>query len=198
MKNKVLTKASDLFLKYGFKSVTMDDIAKELGMSKKTIYSHYATKNKLVQDVAHYVLDQINKGISCICSTSKNPIEELFEIKSMVNSVLKNNKVSPQYQLEKYYPKIFKSLKQKQFESVIGCITNNLKTGIEQGFYRKNLHINFITRIYYNGSSGIQDEELFPKTDFEVSFLLDNFMEYHIRAIATEKGIKTLNKILNK
>jgi len=198
MKEKILQKASDLFLNLGFKSVTMDDIASEMGISKKTIYSHFSTKLKLVQASTFYVFDKINSGICEICSGELNPIEEIFTIKSLIMGQLKDEKSSPHYQLQKYYPRIFKSLKDKQFESVNDCVKHNLERGIDQGIYRKGIDLDIITRFYLNGNAGLLNYELFPINRFNTSQLKDTFLEYHIRAISTDKGLKILLNILKK
>jgi len=196
MKEKILKKAIDLFLNFGFKSVTMDDIAKELAISKKTIYSHFSTKLKLVKSATFYAFENIHSGICAICSLDENPIEEIYLIKSLVNEQLKGEKNSPQYQLQKYYPKIFKTLKQKQFESISECITDNLKRGIDQGFYRKDIDTILITKLYFNGVMGIKNVELFPTNEFSRTYLMNSYLEYHIRAIATINGINILNEII--
>ncbi len=198
MKDKILQKAADMFLNLGFKSVTMDDIAREMGISKKTIYAHFPTKLKLVQAATFYVIDNINETISTICSRNYDPIEEIFTIKSMVHDQLKNEKSSPAYQLQKYYPKIFKQVKDKQFESVNVCIVENLKRGIEDGYYRSDINIDLITRFYYSGNMSLTNYELFPIEVYDISMLKDAFLEYHVRAVATEKGLKTLKNILKR
>lgn len=197
MKEKILNKALDLFLTFGFKSVTMDDIAKELAISKKTIYSHFSTKLKLVTATTFYAFDQINSGIGTICTLNKNPIEEIYLVRSLLMKQLKGEKSSPQYQLQKYYPKIFETLKQKQFESINQCISCNLKNGIDQGLYRKEIDIEFITRLYFNGVMGLKNVELFPLNKFSNPYLMNSYLEYHLRAITTEKGLKILNEIKN-
>lgn len=198
MKDKILQKAADMFLNLGFKSVTMDDIAGEMGISKKTIYAHFPTKLKLVQAATFYVIDNINETIGTICSQNYDPIEEIFTIKSMVHDQLKNEKSSPAYQLQKYYPKIFKQVKDKQFESVNVCIVENLKRGIEDGYYRSDINIDLITRFYYSGNMSLTNYELFPIEVYDISMLKDAFLEYHVRAVATEKGLKTLKNILKQ
>jgi len=102
MKQKIIVKSSELFLTLGFKSVTMDDIATALGISKKTIYVHFANKTKLVESVTFSLFENICNGIDSICDNSKNPIEELYHIKMFVMKYLKGEKSSPQYQLKKY------------------------------------------------------------------------------------------------
>lgn len=196
MKEKILNTAADMFLNYGFKSVTMDDIANEIGVSKKTIYQHFATKTKLVQAATMYMFEFISRGIDCICALNKNPIDEIFEIKKFTMAHLKDEKSSPQYQLKKYYPKIFESLKQNQFHIMQDCVTNNLKRGVAEGLYRESIHIEFISRLYFNAMMSLKDPEIFPTNAFPMRQLMDSYLEYHIRGISTEKGITKLDGIL--
>jgi hypothetical protein len=116
----------------------------------------------------------------------------------VINNHLKNEKSSPYYQLQKYYPKIFKQLNDKQFESVNQCVVENLQRGIEQGYYRKGLKLDLITRFYFSGNMSLTNKELFPLNTYDMTALKDAFLDYHIRAIATEKGLNTLLNLLEK
>ncbi len=197
MREKIIEKAADLFLHYGFKSITMDDIAHEMGISKKTIYVHFENKTALVKNVTFYLFDLISYGINCICDLKKNPIEELYEIKSFVMQHLKDEKSSPQYQLQKYYPKIYVSLKQKQFEVMSDCVRDNIQRGIDLGLFRADLDIEFTIKLYFNGMMGLKNPDLFSPKQYAMNYLMENYLEYHVRAIATKKGIESLNTILN-
>ena len=196
MREKILKKAIDLFINFGFKSVTMDDIASEMHISKKTIYSHFNNKTKLVEAATFCVFETISNEINCICEMQKNPIEELYEIKKSVMLHLKNEKTSPHYQLCKYYPEINESLKKKQFELMQACVVKNFERGIEMGLYRTNLNEEFVSRIYFLGITGIKDENLFPTNVFTKTKIMDNFLEYHLRGIITKEGLYTLNTII--
>ncbi len=196
MKEKIIIKSTEMFLSLGFKSVTMDDIASEMGISKKTIYVHFPNKTKLVESVTMHMFNNIACGVEGVCTLNKNPIEEIYDIKNLIRDHLKGEKTSPQHQLQKYYPKIFGSLKEKQFKIMNECVTDNLTRGIELGIYRSNLNIEFIARIYFNNMVGLKDQKLFPLKHFSMNELLENFLEYHIRGICTEKGNKILNKII--
>ena len=198
MKEKILHTANDLFLTYGFKSVTMDEIAQHIGISKKTIYTFYKTKNELVEACVFMVFDQISTGIDAICALKKNPIEEFFDIKEFVTDNLKGEKTSPQYQLKKYYPNLFYTLKNKQFEVMEDCVKENLERGIKSGYFRKDVDIDFISRIYFSGVISVKDIELFPQGKKDMEALMTNYLDYHIRAIATSKGIKKLETLLRK
>lgn len=197
MREKIINKAEELFLTLGFKSVTMDDIANEMGISKKTIYTHFKNKTALVRAVISSLFENITCGIDHIRELDKDPIEELYEIKKLVMQQLKNEKTSPQYQLQKYYPEIHDTLKEKHFEKMHECTVQNLKKGVAQGLYRDNLDIEFISRVYFIGAMGVKDEAVFPPEKFTKAQLFENYLEYHLRGIITKEGLKTLNKYIN-
>lgn len=197
MKDKILHKATELFLNLGFKSVTMDDLAQQMGISKKTIYSHFQNKTQLVEECTMDLFWCISDGIDEIVALGKNPIEELYEIKRFAMEHLKGEKSSPQYQLQKYYPKLHESLKKKQFDVMRTCVLDNIKRGMEMNIYRENLDIEFVSRIYFSGAISIKDQGLFPMIMFSHAQLEDYFLEYHLRGIVTPKGRKILNEIIN-
>ncbi|MBL4664079.1 MAG: TetR/AcrR family transcriptional regulator [Flavobacteriaceae bacterium] len=196
MKEKIIQKATELFINLGFKSVTMDDIANEMGISKKTIYAHFNNKTDLVRETALTLFHYITSGIDCICEMHKNPIEELYEIKKFVMLQLKNEKSSPQYQLQKYYPEVHATFKIKHFEKMCDCTMTNLKRGVEQGLYRDNIDVDLISRIYFVGIHGIKDDSLFPIDKFPKVQLFEDYLEYHLRGIVTKTGLKILKKFI--
>ena len=196
MRDKIIQKSTEMYLTLGFKSVTMDDIANELGISKKTIYVHFANKTKLVEAVTFEVFETVCDGIDGICNTSLNPIQELYDIKIFVSQYLKNEKKSPQYQLKKYYPQIYQRLHMKQFEKMHESVKESLQKGIQLELFRPTINIDFISRMYFNGMIGIKDEQYFPKTLYATEYLMESYLEYHLRAIVTEKGLLVLNTFI--
>jgi AcrR family transcriptional regulator len=196
MRDKIIHKSTELFLTLGFKSVTMDDIANELGISKKTIYVHFSNKTKLVEAVTFHLFDTICDGIDDICDNAPNPIEELYSIKMFVMQHLKNEKTSPQYQLKKYYPQIHDQLKFKQFEKMHNSVQESLQQGVATGVFRDNIDVNFISRMYFTGMTGIKDNMFFPPEEFQMEYLMESYLEYHLRAIVTEKGFTILNQFI--
>lgn len=198
MKGKILQKATELFLYHGFKSVTMDDIALEMGISKKTVYTHFNTKTKLVQGVTDHLFETISSGIDEIIAQHKDPIEEMYEIKKFVMGNLKGEKASPIFQLQKYYPEIFQSIKKRQLAKMRECTVENLQRGIKKGVYRKNLNLGFVSRIYFLGMNGIKDLNIFPPNEFSQKEIHEEFLNYHLRGIVTPKGLEKLNEIIFK
>jgi AcrR family transcriptional regulator len=198
MKEKIIIKSKDLFLTLGFKNVTMDDIASALGISKKTIYTNFSNKTELVSAVTFSVLEHIYIGIEQINKTAINPIEELYDIKMFLMNYLKNERISAQYQLKKYYPKIYDQLQVKKFQKMHSSVENSLKKGVELRLFRPEIDTAFISRVYFVGMSGIRDASVFSESMFDKNYLMESYLEYHLRAIVTENGLKLLNNYVKK
>ena len=196
MKNKIISKCEELFLELGFKNVTMDDIAYAMGISKKTIYIHFSNKTELIENVVFSVLEFFHKNIEQINKEAVNPIEELYDIKMFVMNYLKNERGSTQFQLKKYYPKIFEQLEVKKFEKMHSSVEKGLKKGIKLNLFRDNIDVGFISRVYFMGMTGIRNTDVFSEEDFSKNYLMESYLEYHLRAIVTAKGLKILNKYI--
>ncbi len=196
MKTKIIETATSLFLNLGFKSVTMDDIADKMAISKKTIYAHFENKTELIEASSLFIFEKISTIIKAIEATKVNPIEETFKIKEVISHYLKGEKTSPEYQLKKYYPKIYAKLDLRKKEIINTCFKDSVARGINDGYFRTDLNINFISKFYYLCITGIKQDELFINDNLNDA--MQAYLEYHIRAIATEKGLHTLNNILSK
>jgi AcrR family transcriptional regulator len=192
MKETIINKATNLFLTLGFKSVTMDDIANDLGMSKKTIYTYFDNKTSLVEAGTSHLFKKITDGIKDIKIKSLDPITELHDIKIFLMNSLKGEKTSPYHQLQKYYPSIHKELKIKKFDFVLESTKKSLQKGITQGLFRKKINLELISRLYFNGIMGIRNPEIFPIELFNPVVLMESYSEYHLRAIVTKKGLEKL------
>jgi DNA-binding XRE family transcriptional regulator len=195
-KELILKESLELFLVLGFKSVTMDEIASKVGMSKKTLYTHFKNKTELVQESSlnfcHYICNAVDK-ISL--EESRNPIEEMYEVKSYVMRELKGDNSSPTYQLQKYYPEVYKMVNRLMYEHMDACIYRNVERGIKLGLYRNNINKTFVARMYFTGIQGIKDLSVFPQDQFPQESLYDQYLDYHLRGIVTPDGRKILNEL---
>lgn len=194
VEREILEAASDLFLTIGFKSVTMDDLASEMGMSKKTIYTYFKTKTELVKASTEHLFFRINAGIEEIRTKNLNPIVELFTINKFVFKHLKNESSSPEFQLLKYYPKIHASLNEKKFTAIHECIVRGIERGKELGIFRIEIDPEIISRFYFFSITEIKNKDLFPEKDFITYEVIQAYLDYHIRGISTNKGIEILEK----
>ena len=194
MKEKIIAKATDMFLKLGFKSVTMDDIACEMCISKKTIYKFFCNKELLIEEGTAKIQTEIRNKIDEIQSKNYNAIEENFVIKKMFSEMFKSAETSPIYQLKKHYPAIHQGLKQGQVEICGQMFRNNIISGIQQGLYREDINVEVYVKFYYELIFSINENTQFER---EIEILELHALEYHIRAMATEKGLVELQKYLS-
>ncbi|MBT8316732.1 MAG: TetR/AcrR family transcriptional regulator [Lutibacter sp.] len=198
MKRTILQKASEIFLKLGFKSVTMDDIANELAISKKTIYKYFKNKEDLVDITTSYLHEEMHKSVLCICDKGYNAIEENFEIKKMFKDLLKNSDDSPMFQLKKYYPKTYSKVMTKEFTMFKDCILNNIEKGIKEGLYRKDIDKELTTKFYFSLATSVHDANFYTYNKNTLNKLETSVLEYHTRAMATSKGLQILEEQLQK
>lgn len=199
MREKIIDKAGNMFLKYGFKSVTMDDIASEMGISKKTIYKYFDNKDHLVDETVSYVHETIDEVIENITSQNLNAIEENFAIKNVFKNMFKNAKSSPMFQLKKYYPETFAKLMDNQVCTFSDCLTKNLEKGVQEKLYRENIDKDLIMKFYFILVFGVHESPFFQ--DLSLPELIKTeikILEYHTRAIATLYGHSVLEQELNK
>ncbi|WP_310557346.1 TetR/AcrR family transcriptional regulator [Flavobacterium sp.] len=195
MKDKIIHKATELFFKLGFKSVTMDDIACEMCISKKTIYKFFANKEILIEEGNKVFHEKIQNGIYDIMAKSDNAIQENFLIRKMFVEMFKIADTSPLYQLKKHYPEIHQKVVNQEIQVCSECFRQNIIKGIEQGYYRKDIDVESYIKFYYTLLFSINENTV---SEIETQKLEYKALEYHTRAMATQKGIIELEtQLLN-
>ncbi len=193
MREKIVIKAKEMFLKLGFKSITMDDIAFEMGISKKTIYKYFSNKELLIEESTQMVHEEVRETIESTVANNHNAIEENFEIRRMFKEMFKYSETSPVYQLKKHYPEVYQRVVGYQIEICQGCFRDNILKGISEGLYRDTIDVENYVKFYYTLIFSISENTALEK---EVSNLEQIALEYHIRAMSTSSGIKELEKQL--
>ena len=193
MKDKIINKAKEMFLRLGFKSITMDDIACEMCISKKTIYKYFSNKDVLIEESIQMVHKEVHETIKQIVSKNFNAIEENFEIKRMFKEMFKSAESSPIYQLKKHYPEVYAKALSSQIEVCETCFRDNILKGINEGLYRENLDVDNYVKFYYTLIFNINENTMLEKEAHELEV---KALEYHIRAMATLAGIIELEKHL--
>ena len=193
MREKIMSKASDLFMKLGFKSVTMDVIAGEMAISKKTIYKFFSNKEILIEEITGLIHSEIHEIINQIVAQDYNAIEENYQIRKMFKEMFKSADTSPVYQLKKHYPSIFEKVMAKEMNECNTLFKNNIEKGIAQGLYRKEIPVETFVKFYYNLIFSIKEQTVSEKEGQNLELQI---LEYHTRAIATLEGIAELEKQL--
>lgn len=187
IKEQIVLQATDMFIRIGFKSVTLDDVASKLAISKKTIYKHFANKEDLIEECVDFVHYQIKDNINIIFDLKRNAIEENFLIRDMFNQLFKTDGDSPAYQLKKHYPRIYSNVRNREAIQCQNMFVENIKRGILQGYYKSDIDPEMIANLYYLLIISIN--ETYPN-EKEVEKIELEAMKYHIASIATEEGKK--------
>jgi AcrR family transcriptional regulator len=193
-KKEIVVRAFGMFMKYGIRSVTMDDLARELRASKKTLYKHFSDKDELVAACMDYHNEHEKMAIEkAICQPNQNAIDENFELSKVIIQQLQQIHPSVLYDLEKYYPEALQEFESYKQTQVAEWVTNNMKKGIEEGLYRDDLNIPILTALYLKRMNDFFSMDAFPEgTTMETVYR--EIFRYHIRGLASEKGIAYLKE----
>ena len=191
---KILNNSQELFFRYGVKSVTMDDIARHLGISKKTLYQHFDNKKDLISQSILNHFDCEEKLIVEMKDQVKNAIEEMLIIANYVNEQLKRMNPVVIYDLKKYYKENWKTIHDKQMKLIYTITKENLEQGIEEGVYRKDINTDVIAKFYMGRTDMILDDVLFPTSAYNHSELHRELTYYHLYAIVSNDGFELLKK----
>lgn len=194
MQERIRQKADELFRRYGIRSVTMDEIAAQLGISKKTIYQFYADKDQLVEAVAQ---DEIRHSQECCQrdqSASANAIEEIFRVMEFVETTFRNMNPSMLYDLEKYHPSGYKKFLEHKNRFLYDMVRTNLERGIREELYRPEIKVEIITRFRLESMMLALNTDLFPPSKFNQVELQREIMEHFLYGVATLKGYKLILK----
>lgn len=194
---QIILGASVVFMKYGVKSVNMDDVARNLGISKKTLYKYVKDKNDLVGKAleAHHMHEMA--AMEEIFSKGLNAIDEMFEMSSFISSMLNTLHPSIHFDLEKYHPIVWKDMKCARDQAVFNFVFQNLEKGKAEGLYRENLNSDVITEIYISKIDVLFDGQVFPPERISFSEVYKEFFRYHIRGIASRAGREYLSQKMN-
>ena len=198
IQENIFIKTGELYRKYGVKSVTMDDVARELGLSKKTLYSHVKDKKDLIEKILDFEFKTNTKSFSKILEQEVNAIEELFAVHSFMKTQLKFYSPAFDYDLKKYYPDIFLSLVQRKREAMYSSVLDNINRGKKEGLYRKELKGELISKLYVVRMENTHEDKLLSLDDFISPEVFHEYFIYHIRGIANKKGIEFLEKNMDK
>ena len=192
IKNKIVESAEGLFLKYGIKSVTMDDIAKDLAISKKTIYQFFKDKTEVVNSVARNHLEKERQEIEEIHAKAENIIEELI----MMTRCMRDNhmRINPAVflDLKKYYKSAWQIYLKYKNSVFYQSIVKSLERGIREGYFRKNIDIEILATIRLELIQLSFNDEIFPRDKFNFIEVQNQISDHFINGILTTKGKELL------
>lgn len=196
VKERILVASKQLFHKYGIRSVKMDDVAKELTMSKKTLYQYFKDKDELVDETTLAHIERERKEFEEISQNSDNAIEELFEVSKCLRVTM--NEINPTllYDLKRYYPNSWKHWLDFKEDFVFVSIVENMKKGIKAGYFRENIDPQVMAILRVLEVEMLFDVDTFPSADFDYRHVQLQLFHHFVFGIATEKGRKLYQQYL--
>jgi len=196
--SNIVAKVKQLYHKYGIKSVTMDDVARELNVSKKTLYQCVADKEDLVRKVIELEFLQAETEIGKILEKETNAIEISYKISEIMRKKINEYPSTAEYDLRKYYPEIYKEYMENRRDRMINSFISNMKLGISQGYFRHDLNPEVIARIQAFRIEARNEDVFGDLPHFSTDEILKEIFIYHLRGICSNNGLEYLeNNILN-
>ncbi|MEI6883604.1 MAG: TetR/AcrR family transcriptional regulator [Bacteroidota bacterium] len=194
----ILSHVSKLYHRYGIKSVTMDDVAHHLCISKKTLYEYFQDKKDLVTKV----LDAEHSG-NCmvfeeIMKRKLNAIEELFEMYKSIKKMIQDYNQSMDYDIRKYYPDLYTRVREARRSAMVGNSLINMKKGKKEGLYRKDLNEDILARLHMFRIENLADNELFSTDELNSFEVFHELFVYHLQGIMSSKGRDFFEKNFGK
>ncbi len=193
-KTNIIAKATKVFMRYGIKAVSMDDIAREIGVSKKTLYLIAKDKSDLLKSIFQNQMECDKAEHAQIVETAKDAIEELFIINKSLKKQFEEMHPSIMFDLQKFYPEVWALFNKFKFEYIYVQIINNINRGKQEGFYDIEINAEVYAKLFIGRFDILFDSNLFPSEQFDISLVHKHIINYHIRAMALPKGFKLLLK----
>ncbi len=196
-RSEIIERACTVFMRYGIKTITMDDLSRELAISKKTIYRYFEDKNDLVKSIIGFKIE-MDKAICERCKREEgNAIETLINISKFAAEHISNINPTVFYDLKKYHPEAWRLMEQHKYHFILDNIRENILRGMKEGLYRDNINAEVVARMYVVSTDIIMSGEIFPWPEFKVDTVFMEMLRFHIRGLASDKGLNYLKETFN-
>ena len=194
VKDRIKQKADELFRRYGIRSITMDEIANQLGISKKTIYQSFVDKDELVDEVITDLLVYNKERCNRDRFKASSAIQEIFLAMEMMDEMFENMNPTILYDLERNHPQTFKKFQHHKHSFLYMVIKENIERGKKEELYRADINTDIVTKIRLETMMLPFNQEIFPKNKFNLVDLEQQMIEYFLFGIASPKGYKLILK----
>lgn len=188
----------NLFMRYGVRSVTMDDISRELGISKKTLYKYISNKEELIKMTVQSFVEMEKSIITEVVNEYPDALEQMLKLELKIESTLGNLKPTVLYDLQKYYRKSWLIIKDDYLKYIEATIKRNLKKGIAQGCYRDNINVDLLSKLYVSSSYAMIDDKHLFFEKYSKDKLFREFFYHHLYGVVSQTGRKKLDKKMAK
>lgn len=198
MEEKILKEIGEMFMTYGVRSVSMDDIARHLGISKKTLYLQFKDKNELVEKVTEFVIEERRFEYDEVTKKATNAIEELFLMSKCLRTHVAALNPSLVFDLQKFHNSAWNMFLEFEHVTVYESIIDNLERGKAEGFFRADIHIKILSKLRVEQVHMSFDPHVFPKDEFDFTEVHMQMFDHFVYGLLTKKGLKLYEKYKQK
>jgi TetR/AcrR family transcriptional regulator, cholesterol catabolism regulator len=191
---KILTAAIGLFRQYGFKTITMDDIARRSGISKKTLYQHFANKQEVISETVGWYKNQLLEQCEQVVKDASNAIEAMVRLTDLLDQTMRQTNPVSLMELQRYYPDGFQRFRETILNQDVAMIRNNIQQGIEEGLYRPEVDADLMARFHIETSLSMCQSPILMGERYDLQHVHYELAEHFMYGIMTAKGIKLYTK----
>ena len=196
LKEELLANISDLFLTYGLRSTSMDDICTHLKISKKTLYQIFENKDHVVEQVMFYRLEKIRKETNEESISKKNPVRFLYSIKKHIIEDLNSRLPANYFDVKKYHPEVDKRIREAERKFIYSILSSVLGQGVEQGFFRKEADMEVQMYLFEKQMSFLKEQEMLNEIEYPKIVLVSTIVDNFILSISTVEGVAVFDEII--
>jgi len=194
MKDRIQIKAHEFFLQYGIRSVSMDDIAAQLGISKKTLYQYYTDKDELVDAVLQYEIEHGQQDCQQCFQQSKDAVDEIFLTMERIVEQFRNMNPMVLYDLQKFHFKAFQKFLKYKNGFLQDVIRKNIERGIKEELYRPEINADILSKFRLESMMIVFNMNVFPPRKYNMAEVTLEIIEHYLYGLATLKGHKLILK----
>jgi AcrR family transcriptional regulator len=187
-REKLLKGATELFMRYGLRSVSMDDIARQLGVSKKTIYQYFTDKDDMVATVVKSHMEREQEQFEEITRVSKDAVDEMVRLSYRLKESMRETNPTVLYDMQKYHPRAWGEWLSFKNKVIRESIVRNLRSGMAEGYFRADLHLDIIANMRLEAVQMGFDQSIFPRDKYSLPDVQVQLFEHFVQGVLTDKG----------
>ena len=191
-------KAFEIFVRYGFRAVTMDDLAKEMSISKKTLYQHFNNKEDVIRQALNVYHKRQKTKMENIQKEAQNPIEVIFLVFKILIGESKDVNIMNFLDLKKYYFDIWQNSANSNEEYFCNRISTNLERGMAIGFYRPDLNRDIIAKLFYHLALALTSQDNNLLNEYPLRDFIRQIVTYHLNGVCTDEGRTILENYIKQ
>ncbi|HXS37765.1 MAG TPA: TetR/AcrR family transcriptional regulator [Flavipsychrobacter sp.] len=195
---KILSASVELFRQYGFKTITMDDIARRGGISKKTLYQHFANKSEIVNESVLWYKKHMTENCEVLIHGSENAIEAMVRMLAFMDQMYKQINPMAMFEMQRFYPEAYNTFREQLQAKDVGMMRDNILQGISEGLYRPEINADILAKYRLETSLMILQPNLLVNERDDLLSVGIEIGEHFLYGMMTEKGVKLYHKYKEK